>query len=219
MNRVELGERLQQGAAALGWALEVPVRERLLDYLDLLLKWNRVYNLTALRDPGQVLTHHLLDSLAVLAPLRRHTGGAAARLLDVGSGAGLPGVVIAIACPELQVTCIDAVAKKTAFVQTVATALQLPHLQAAHGRVETLRDHHHEVVVSRAFASLAEFVTLSEGALAPGGAWLAMKGRRPDAEIAALPPAVEVFHVEQLMVPGLDAERCLVWMRRAAPEA
>ena len=205
-------ERLRQGAAALGLALDEAAQTRLLAYLDLLAKWNRVYNLTALRDPAQMLTHHLLDSLAVVAPLSRHTQGRPARLLDVGSGGGLPGVVIAICCPEIAVTCVDAVAKKAAFVQQAAGALSLDNLAGRHARVETLHEPF-DIIASRAFASLADFISWSRGALAEQGVWLAMKGKRPDDEIAALPPGAEVFHVEPLQVPGLDAERCLVWLR------
>lgn len=205
---------LGAGAQALGLALDERQIDRLLAYLDLLLKWNRVYNLTALRDPADMLTHHVLDSLALIAPLRAHAGGRALRLLDVGSGGGLPGVVIAIGCPGIDVTCVDAVGKKAAFVQQVAGALGLANLHGQHGRVEAIAGRF-DVVTSRAFASLADFTAWSDGALAEGGVWLAMKGRRPDDEIAALPPAVTVFHVEPLTVPGLEAERCLVWLRRA----
>ena len=214
---IEPGNRLAQlraGALALGLSLDDATQARLLAYLDLLAKWNRVYNLTALRDPAQMLTHHLLDSLAVVAPLRRHTQGRPARLLDVGSGGGLPGVVIAACCPEVTVTCVDAVAKKAAFVQQAAGQLGLGNLAGRHARVESVHEPF-DVVASRAFASLADFVTWSRGALAEQGVWLAMKGKRPDDEIAALPPFAQVFHVEQLRVPGLDAERCLVWMRPA----
>ena len=136
------------------------------------------------------------------------------RLLDVGSGAGLPGVVIAIACPHIQVTCLDAVAKKAAFVQQVAASLGLTNLRGLHQRIEHI-DTAHAVVCSRAFASLADFVHGSAKALAPGGVWLALKGKAPTEELSALGPEVDVFHVEQLQVPGLDAQRCLVWMRRA----
>ncbi len=207
-----LRARLSEGAAALGVTLSDEQRGQLLDYLALLGKWNKVYNLTAVRDPAEMLTHHLLDSLSIIAPLRRHTGVQPARLLDVGSGGGLPGVVIAICCPEIQVSCVDAVAKKAAFVQQVAVALRLPNLRGVHARVEAVQDKF-DVITSRAFASLADFTEWSAPALAEGAVWLAMKGKRPDDEIAALPPGVEVFHVEQLQVPGLGAERCLLWLR------
>ncbi|HXE21788.1 MAG TPA: 16S rRNA (guanine(527)-N(7))-methyltransferase RsmG [Rhodoferax sp.] len=210
---VDLPGALSEGARELGVALGASQADQLLRYLALIRKWNKVYNLTALREPADMLTHHLLDSLAVVAPLRRRTQGQRTRLLDVGSGAGLPGVVLAICCPELMVMCVDTVAKKAAFIQQVAVELKLPNLRGLHARVESLANAY-DVISSRAFASLADFTAWSAGALAPGGIWLAMKGRQPDDEIAALPPAVEVFHVEQLSVPGLDAERCIVWLRK-----
>ena len=210
---------LRQGAQALGLALNEGQIAQLLDFLALLQKWNKVYNLTAVRDPQEMLTHHLLDSLAAVAPLRRHLAGLpqgrAARLLDVGSGGGLPGVVFAICCPEADVRCVDTVAKKAAFIQQAAAALRLPNLHGIHARVETL-DGPFDVVSCRAFAALADFTAWSRQALGPQAVWLAMKGRHPHDEIAALPASVQVFHVEQLSVPGLGAERCIVWMRPAA---
>jgi 16S rRNA (guanine527-N7)-methyltransferase len=206
---------LRAGLAALGLPLADTQVGQLLQFGELLLKWTRVYNLTALRRPDEVLTHHLLDCAAAVVPLRRITGGAPARLLDVGAGGGLPGVVLAIACPEVAVDCVDAVAKKAAFIQQVAASLRLPNLRGLHARVEQLQGRY-DVVSSRAFATLADFVSLSAGVLAPDGVWLAMKGKYPADEVAALPPEVELFHVEQLPVPGLDAERCLMWLRRRA---
>jgi 16S rRNA (guanine527-N7)-methyltransferase len=176
-----------------------------------------VYNLTAVRDPEEMLVQHLFDSLAAVAPLRRHTGGRPVRLLDVGSGAGLPGVVFAICCPENQVDCVDTVGKKAAFIQQAAAQLQLTNLRGVHDRVENLVGPY-DVISSRAFASLPDFVAWSGGALAEQGVWLAMKGKRPDAEMAELPEAAEVFHVEQLRVPELSAERCIVWMRKRPRE-
>jgi 16S rRNA (guanine527-N7)-methyltransferase len=205
---------LRAGLRALALELPDSAVSQLLAYAGLLQKWGKVYNLTALRGGGEVLTHHLLDSLAVVGPLRRQTGQPV-RLLDVGSGAGLPGVVIAIACPEVEVDCVDAVAKKAAFVQQAAGMLRLPNLRGVHSRVEALRGAY-GVVTSRAFSSLADFVGLTRSLLDTAGVWMAMKGRYPEAEIADLPQGTAVFHVEQLEVPGLDAERCLVWMRRTA---
>jgi 16S rRNA (guanine527-N7)-methyltransferase len=184
----------------------------LLGYVALIQKWNKVYNLTALRDPTDMLTHHLLDSLTAIAPLRRHTQGQSIRVLDVGSGGGLPGVVLAICMPELNVSCVDTVAKKAAFIQQVAVSLKLPNLRGLHARVESLTDPY-QVICSRAFASLPDFVTWSRSALAEGGVWMAMKGKHPQDEIDALPVDVKVFHVEPLTVPDLDVERCMVWMR------
>lgn len=208
-----LEPQLRAGLFRLGLSFEEDAVGRLLDYLALIQKWNKVYNLTAVRDPAAMLTHHLLDSLAVIGPLRCHTAGKPIRLLDVGSGAGLPGVVIASCCPEMRVDCVDTVAKKAAFIQQAAVALQLPNLRGLHDRVEKLAGPY-DVIASRAFASLPDFVNGSVGALSPQGVWLAMKGRHPADEIAGLPTAIQVFHVEQLQVPGLEAERCIVWMRR-----
>ena len=207
---------LRQGLAQLELPLSDGQVTQLLDYLDLIQKWNKVYNLTAVRDPAEMLTHHLLDSLAAVRPLLAQTGGRAGSLLDVGSGAGLPGVVFAICLPDWQIDCVDTVAKKAAFIQQAAVALKLPNLRGVHARVESLAGPY-EVISSRAFASLADFVIWSGKALAESGVWLAMKGKQPLDEIAALPPGVLVFHVEQLQVPGLDAERCIVWLKRATP--
>ena len=212
---VNLAAGLSAGILALGLDLSADRQKLLLDYVALIQKWNKVYNLTALRDPADMLTHHLLDSLTAVAPLTRHTQGQAVRVLDVGSGGGLPGVVLAICMPELNVTCVDTVAKKAAFVQQVAVSLRLPNLRGLHARVESLVEPY-QVICSRAFASLPDFVTWSRSALAEGGVWMAMKGKHPQDEIDALPADVKVFHVEPLTVPGLDVERCMVWMR---PEA
>jgi 16S rRNA (guanine527-N7)-methyltransferase len=198
--------------------LSDPQIAQLLAYLDLVAKWNKVYNLTAVREPEAMLTQHLLDSLAAVPPLRRQTGDKPGRLLDVGSGAGLPGAVFAICCPQLRVECVDTVGKKAAFIQQAASQLQLPNLRGVHDRVENLAGPY-DVISARAFASLPDFVAWSGGALADQGVWLAMKGKHPADEIAALPAGAEVFHVEQLTVPGLDAERCIVWMRKRANDA
>jgi len=205
--------RLRNAAHQLGLELSEQQQAQLLAYLQLIAKWNKVYNLTAVRDPDEMLVQHLFDSLAAVAPLRLRTGGRAIRLLDVGSGAGLPGVVFAVCCPEIQVDCVDTVGKKAAFIQQAAAHLQLGNLRGVHDRVENLKGPY-DVISSRAFASLADFVAWSGGALAGQGIWLAMKGKRPDAELAELPPGAEVFHVEQLSVPELSAERCIVWLRQ-----
>jgi 16S rRNA (guanine527-N7)-methyltransferase len=209
---VNLEAGLRSGAQALGLSLSADQIRRLLDYMALIQKWTKVYNLTALRDPADMLTHHVLDSLTAVAPLARHTQGQAIRVLDVGSGGGLPGVVLAICMPELNVSCVDTVAKKAAFVQQVAVSLKLPNLRGIHARVESLTDPY-DVICSRAFASLPDFVTWSRSALKEGGVWMAMKGKHPQGEIDALPADVGVFHVEPLVVPGLDVERCMVWMK------
>ncbi len=206
-------EVLQLGAQALGVALDEAQLTALLGYLALIDKWNRVYNLTAVRDRAEMVTLHLLDSLAIVPPLRRQLGERPARLLDVGSGAGLPGVVLAIAMPELVVTCVDTVGKKASFIRQVGAELGLRQLQAEHARVEQLKLPPVDVVTSRAFASLRDFTALSRQHLKPDGVWMAMKGKLPSDERQDLAADVAVFHVEQVTVPGLDAERCLVWMR------
>jgi 16S rRNA (guanine527-N7)-methyltransferase len=204
-------ERIAAIASALSLALSGDQSAALASYLELLQRWNATYNLTAVRDPAAMLTQHLADCLAVAGPIRARCS--AGRVLDVGSGGGLPGVVLAIMVPTLDVTCVDAVGKKAAFVRQVASALALPNLHAEHARVETLRLAPFDLITSRAFATLADFTALTRPLLAAGGCWAAMKGKHPTDEIGALPPAVSVFHVEPLQVPGLDAERCLVWMR------
>ena len=212
---------LGRGIDALGLRVTEAQQHQLLGYMDLIQKWNRVYNLTALRTPQEILTHHVLDSLSVIAPLLRHlekkNGAAQAdvSLLDVGSGGGLPGVVIAVCCPFVRVTCVDTVLKKAAFIQQVAASLKLPNLQGVHARVETLSGPF-DVICSRAFASLPDFVNWSLGALAQAGVWMAMKGKTPEDEMVALPSSAEVFHVEQLKVPGLEADRCVIWMKKSA---
>ena len=207
---------LKLGATELGLSLSDVQLEQLQGYLALIRKWNKVYNLTAVRDPQEMLTHHVLDSLTAVAPLLRHTGGAAAEVLDVGSGGGLPGIVLAICRPELDISCVDTVGKKAAFIQQVAASLKLPNLRGVHARVESLSGPF-DVICCRAFAALPDFVNWSRGALAPNGVWMAMKGKHPQEEIDALPQGVQVFHVEPLHVPGLDVERCMVWMRPTAP--
>jgi 16S rRNA (guanine527-N7)-methyltransferase len=217
MNTPEAMTRLRAAVAQLQLGLSDRQLDQLLIYVDLIAKWNKVYNLTAVRSPDEMLVQHLFDSLAAVGPLRRQTGGRAVRLLDVGSGAGLPGVVFAICCPEVHVDCVDTVGKKAAFIQQAAAQLQLPNLHGVHDRVENLAGPY-DVICSRAFASLPDFVAWSGGALAQQGVWLAMKGKHPDAEIAALSATAEVFHVEQLDVPELSAERCIVWLRPRVAE-
>ena len=207
---------LRAGLAELHVSLSDAQVQGLLDYQNLIGKWTKVYNLTAVRDPAEMLTHHLLDSLAAVAPLQKYLQGrglSAPSLLDVGSGAGLPGVVLAICCPGLAVTCVDTVGKKAAFIKHVALALGLPNLTGLHARVETITQPF-DVICSRAFASLADFAGWSQAALAPGGVWMALKGKHPAEELAMLPPDVAMFHVEPLAVPGLAAERCIIWLQK-----
>ncbi|MGM9516294.1 16S rRNA (guanine(527)-N(7))-methyltransferase RsmG [Roseateles sp. DB2] len=208
---------LRDAAQTLGLKLSEPQLQQLLDYLGLIQKWNKVYNLTAVRDPQAMLVQHLVDSLSLIPALRRHLGGTSnQRLMDVGSGGGLPGVVVAICEPGLDVSCVDAVAKKASFIQQVAAELRLGNLHGIHSRVEELKVPPFDVITSRAFASLLDFTTLTRQHLKPGAIWLAMKGQHPDDEIAALPQDLNVFHVEQLQVPGLDAQRCLIWIKTTA---
>jgi 16S rRNA (guanine527-N7)-methyltransferase len=208
-----LAGALSEGLNQLGLALSPAQQQQLLDYLDLLGKWNKIYNLTAVRDPAQMLTQHLLDCLAVVQPLKARLP-ALQTVLDVGAGGGLPAVVLAVACPQWQVSAVDTVAKKAAFIQTAAHSLGLPNLRGIHARVEDLAEGY-DLVCSRAFSSLADFTSWSAAALKPGGVWMAMKGRVPDEELAALPPGVRVDEVQLLQVPGLEAQRCVVWMRQA----
>ena len=216
-----VAKALSEGVSELGLTLNDAEQAQLLGYMALIQKWNKVYNLTALRNPDEILTHHLLDSLSAIAPLARELERMqkgfldGPTLLDVGSGGGLPGVVIAICCPHVKVTCVDAVSKKSAFVQQVAASLKLPNLKGVHSRVENLTGPF-DVVCSRAFAALPDFVSWSVNALSDAGVWMAMKGKRPTDELAALPPFASVFHVEPLQVPGLDAERCMVWMKKSS---
>ena len=207
---------LRAGLAELHLSLSDDQVRDLLYFQNLIGKWNKVYNLTAVREQAEMLTHHLLDSLAAVEPLQKYLQGrglSAANLLDVGSGAGLPGVVLAICCPSLAVTCVDTVGKKAAFIKHVALALGLPNLSGLHARVETITQPF-DVICSRAFASLADFAGWSQAALAPGGVWMALKGKHPAEELAMLPPDVAMFHVEPLAVPGLAAERCIIWLQK-----
>lgn len=213
---------LREALAGIGRALTLDLTEKQLDtllaYLALLQRWNATYNLTAVRDPAQMLTHHLADCLAVIEPMRRHGAAASSeRVLDVGSGGGLPGIVIAALNPGAQVTCVDTVGKKAAFIRQAAAELGLKNLFAEHSRVEQLKAAPFDVIVSRAFASLVDFTRLTRQHLAPQGVWMAMKGKTPDDEMALLPAELTVFHVEQLTIPGLQAERCLVWIRQRTP--
>ena len=204
-------EQLAAGVAALDLALPDGAQDRFLAYLALLDKWNRVYNLTAVRDPGRMVSHHLLDSLAAVPWFK------AGRVLDVGSGGGLPGIPLAIARPDLRVTLIDSVAKKTAFLLQAKAELGLANLDVATGRVEDFRPQAgFDMIVSRAFSDLPLFAARTRHLLAPGGVWLAMKGGMADEEIALLGPGVKVSANHTLVVPGLDASRRLIVLEPAA---
>jgi 16S rRNA (guanine527-N7)-methyltransferase len=201
---------LAHGITSLGLALGGAQRARLDQYLLLLEKWNRVYNLTAIRERSRMVTHHLLDSLAVLPHLR------GPRVLDVGSGAGLPGIPIAVASPALQVTLLESNHKKSAFLTQAVAELQLANVQVVTERVESWQpEARFDTIVSRAFAELGEFATLAGRLLAPQGVLAAMKGVHPFEEIGRLPQGFRVEKVVRLRVPGLDAERHLVLMGAA----
>ncbi len=204
-----LAAQLAAGIAELGLDVNPDAQEKLLAYLELMAKWNRVYNLTALRNPGEWVTHHLLDSLALLP----HAQGP--RVVDVGSGAGLPGLVLAMVRPGWQVVSVEAVDKKAAFQRQAAAELALTNVRVEGRRVEDVAlEGGADTVVSRAFSSLADFVNLTRHLLKPGGQWAAMKGKLPEGEIAALPADVRVREIVELKVPGLNAERCIVLMER-----
>ena len=197
---------LAAGLAELRIELSAEQQQKLLAFRDLLLKWNKTYNLTALRDPAQAISHHLLDSLAILP----HVGSG--NLLDVGSGGGLPGIPLAIAKPELPVGMVDTVQKKTTFLQQAVIELALRNVSVHHARVEEMQGQYAQIS-SRAFAEIGLFISLTRHLLAPGGRWLAMKGVRPDDELKALPADITVEAIIPLTVPGLDAERHLIILK------
>ena len=201
--------QLARGLMAMNTCVSQEQQEKLLAYLDLLYKWNRVYSLTALKEDDQAVSHHLLDSLSILPFVP--TGN----LLDVGSGGGTPGIPLAIARPELAVTLLDSNTKKAAFLRQAAIELGLNNIAVHSGRVEQYHpDTGFAAITSRAFAELADFVSLSKHLLAPGGRWLAMKGVRPEEEMARLPDDVGVDAAYPLTVPGINGERHLVVLRR-----
>ncbi|MDE2440015.1 MAG: 16S rRNA (guanine(527)-N(7))-methyltransferase RsmG [Betaproteobacteria bacterium] len=197
---------LAAGLADLGIDLPEAAQRKLLAFRDLLLKWNKTYNLTALRDPAQAISHHLLDSLAILPYVVNGP------LLDVGSGGGLPAIPLAIARPELSVSMVDTVQKKTTFLQQAVIELGLKNATVHHARVEELPGQYAQIS-SRAFAEIGLFVSLTRHLLAPGGRWLAMKGVRPDDELKSLPTDIAVEEIIPLTVPGLNAERHLIILK------
>jgi 16S rRNA (guanine527-N7)-methyltransferase len=208
---MNLAAALAAGLAALGLALTPEAQQRLLDYLALVAKWNRAYNLTAVREPEKMLTHHLLDSLAVLPHLR------GPRVLDVGSGAGLPGIPLALARPEFNFTLLDASDKKTAFLRQAAIELPLRNVEVVCARVERwTAPAPFDTVISRAFAEMADFVTLAGRLCARGGMMIAMKGVYPGEELERLPRDFRVSAVVPLEVPGLGAERHAALLQPAA---
>jgi 16S rRNA (guanine527-N7)-methyltransferase len=211
----DLEPRLSAALSELGLAMESEARERVLAYVSQLQRWNAVHNLTSARDNAELLQQHVVDCLAIVGPLRRYAGDRSLTVLDAGTGGGLPAVVVAIAQPRWVVAAVDAVGKKIAFVRQVNGELGLANLRPCHARLETLSPDggRFDVVMSRAFSSLRQFVETTQHLIEPTGVWLAMKGKLPEAEIRELPAECQMFHVEPLTVPGLDAERCLVWMK------
>lgn len=211
-----LGESLAAGLGTLGLALPVGAQERLLQYLELLTKWTVVYNLTAIREPARMITHHLLDSLAVLPTLDALVGDVqAAHVLDIGSGAGLPGVPIALARPHWQVTMREPVQKKVAFMTQAVAELGIGNAAPSLGRVEDLRaPRGFDIVISRAFSDLASFAEAALPNLASSGRIVAMKGVHPDEELRDLPDTVRVERTVALRVPGVDGARHLIVLRR-----
>lgn len=210
--------RLQRAADKLQLSLTQEQIDKLLTYVEQLARWNRTYNLTAIRETDQMLVQHIFDSLAVVPVVKQILDKKPVSeftIVDVGSGGGLPGVVLAIAAPW-SVHCVDAVQKKMAFVRQMSGKLELPNLQAHHARVETLEPFEADVVISRAFSSLSDFARLAGQHASDGGCLLAMKGREPDDEIAALraEKSWEVESIETLSVPELDAHRCVLRLSR-----
>jgi 16S rRNA (guanine527-N7)-methyltransferase len=201
-------EQLEQGIAALGLGVDRATQQRLLDYTALIDKWNQVYNLTAIREPEKMISHHLLDCLAVLPHI------APKRLLDVGSGAGLPGIPLALALPGTHVTVLDSNHKKAAFLRQAVLELGLKNVEVCSERVESWKpEQQFDVIISRAFSDLAEFVRLTRHLIAPGGAFAAMKGLNPHEEIEKLPEGSQAPRVLPLAVPGLDAGRHLILVK------
>lgn len=212
---LQLADTLTAGAEALGLTLSAGQHKKLLAYLALMAKWNRTYNLTALRDPAQMMTHHLLDSLAAVPAFAQ-----ADNVLDVGAGGGLPGIVLAIwaaeARPGMKVSMVDTVHKKTAFLTQAKAELQLGNVSVHTARVEQLQvEQQFDVITSRAFAELNDFINWSNHLLQPGGRYIAMKGVMPQEEIARLPDGWKVEKTQALQVPGLDAERHLIFIERS----
>ena len=199
---------LDAGLAALG--LDAALAEPLARYLALMLRWNATYNLTAIRDPREMVTKHLLDSLAMAPAVRGVT-----TLADLGTGPGLPGIPLAIATPGLRVTLVESAGKKARFMREALRTLGLGNAEVAESRIEALdRPGAYAAITARALATLPQILALGGHLLAPDGVLLAMKGARPDDEIAALPPGWTVRGIEPLTVPGLDAERHLVTVCR-----
>ena len=202
-------QKLQSGLKEMGLDLSGEQQDKLLAYVEMLKKWNKTYNLTALRDESQIISHHLLDSLTLPPYLE-----GAQTMLDVGSGGGQPGIPAAVCRPDLQITLLDANTKKTSFLQQAAIELELENVRVVSGRVEAVQGLRADVITSRAFAELADFVNWTAHLLQDGGRWAAMKGVYPAAEIDRLPDSVCVERVDKIRVPQLNAERHMVILRK-----
>lgn len=211
-SRADLAARLDHGVAALSLTLPPGAGERLLDYVELLARWNAAYNLTAVRDPAEMVTRHVLDSLAIAPFVHGET------LADLGTGPGLPGLVLAIAAPRRETLLVDSNGKKVRFLREAIRSLKLVGVRAVQARVEDVPGQF-DCVTARAFASLADMLALGGHLLAPNGTWLAMKGKPDDAELAGVPAGFRVAAVRALAVPGLDAQRQLIVLRRAGADA
>lgn len=208
---------LAEKALALGFALTKDQTTAVFRYVELLKRWNRVFNLSAIKNSKDIWTHHIFDSMAALAILRK-ADFEEPSVVDVGSGGGVPGVIWALIRPDWKITCVDAVGKKIAFIQQVVS--EIPNLsgnlQGVHARIET-HSGQYDVVTSRAFSSLTTFTQCTRHLLKRNSIWFALKGRYPTTEIAELPTSIDVFHVEQVQVPNLFEQRCVVWMRPRTP--
>ena len=212
-------ERLEHAISKMGLLMDDMQKSHMIELIHELMRWNKTYNLTAIRDADQALVHHLFDSLSVVLPLHRYflrNRLVSPHIMDVGSGAGLPGLVLAIAMPNAHLTCVDAVEKKISFIRMMKGVLGLKNLEGVHARVENMQDTPSDIVISRAFASMKDFVSLAGKHLAPHGKIVAMKGKEPLEEMEALSREQqwEIAKTERLDVPGLEAERCLVWIER-----
>ena len=213
----DLEPPLSAALAALHLDADSDQRTRLLGYLSLLQRWNAVHNLTATSDAADLLQLHIIDCLTIVPPLARHAAGRPIKALDAGTGGGLPAAVLAVMLPNWSISAVDAVGKKIAFVRQAAGELHLANLHPLHARLESMpaKGGGFDIVISRAFSSLSAFVQATKRLIDPHGVWAAMKGRPPAAELRELPAECQLFHVEPLTVPGLNAERCLVWMKPA----
>lgn len=209
-------DRLADGLSVLGFGRDAALLERLLRFRDELARWNQAYNLTAIRDPVEMVVRHLLDAAAALAAVRARAPEGERQVLDVGSGGGIPGLVWALMAPEWRYTLVDSNGKKARFLRHAVRTLALAHVEVCEARVEALLPgRHFDLVTSRAFAALGDFVALTAPLIAPGGQWVALKGKLDPRELAGLPAGCQLTETQRLRVPGLAEDRHLVWLRPA----